>query len=400
MPLKHLARISVSNVDKKSAEGEVPVRLVNYTDVYYGDRISPRMDLMAATATGEQVSAFRVQPGDVLITKDSETAADIGIAAYVEASEDDMVLGYHLALLRPNADAIEGRFLYWAVCSDDARGQLSSGATGVTRFGLRTDAIGSVGLSVPTPAVQRSIAVFLDTETARIDALIAKKRRMIDLLHDRTRSAVDRWMTCKERIPLKRLVRYQEGPGIMAKDFREAGIPLIRVAGVGGKYVTLSGCNYLDADAVRAKWSHFALDEGDYVISASASMGTVSLVDTEAAGAIPYTGLIRFKPATSLVEMEMIRYFLGGADFMRQIDQMRTGTAIQHFGPSHLDQVSIPDLSLADQRASVFQIARVEAQAYALIDRIRHQVALLQERRQALITAAVTGDLAIPGTAA
>lgn len=81
--LKHVADLSVSSVDKKSYSDEVPVRLVNYTDVYYGDRITPELDLMRATASPSEIMTFRLVPGDVVITKDSETADDIGIAAYV-----------------------------------------------------------------------------------------------------------------------------------------------------------------------------------------------------------------------------------------------------------------------------------------------------------------------------
>src|SRR5690606_20804429 len=87
-PLKHLAQVSVSNIDKKSVEGELPVRLVNYTDVYYGDRLTPDLELMEATATPAQVRAFRLQPGDVAITKDSETADDIGVPAYIEGASE------------------------------------------------------------------------------------------------------------------------------------------------------------------------------------------------------------------------------------------------------------------------------------------------------------------------
>ncbi len=243
---------SVSNVDKKSAAGEVPVRLVNYTDVYHGDRITPAMDLMAATATSAQVRAFRVQPGDVLITKDSETADDIGIAAFVEASEDDMVLGYHLALLRPNADAVDGRFLYWALCSDDARGQLSSGATGVTRFGLRTDAIGSVELSAPEPTRQRTIARFLDTETAHLDALITKKRHVIARLDERysaLRSSVvlrgldpvhgtvegafpDSWTVA----PLGVLVMPHRGFDLPSDERQPGAVPVVSSGGISGRH--------------------------------------------------------------------------------------------------------------------------------------------------------------------
>jgi len=49
--LKTIASIQLSNIDKKSVEGQEPVRLCNYVDVYYNDRITPDLELMAATAT-------------------------------------------------------------------------------------------------------------------------------------------------------------------------------------------------------------------------------------------------------------------------------------------------------------------------------------------------------------
>lgn len=81
--LKHVAHVAVSNVDKKSVEGELPVRLCNYTDVYHHDRITERLHFMTATASAEQVRDFRLRPGDVLITKDSETPDDIAVPALV-----------------------------------------------------------------------------------------------------------------------------------------------------------------------------------------------------------------------------------------------------------------------------------------------------------------------------
>jgi len=262
-PLKTLASIVVSNVDKLIVDGQFPVRLVNYTDVYYGDRLSSQLDLMPATATAAQLDRFRLRNGDVLITKDSETADDIGVAAYVEDAADDMVCGYHLALLRPQPQRADGRFLYWAMRSDFIRDQFSTAATGVTRFGLRVDGIASTAVPAPAVAEQRAIAAFLDTETARIDALITKKRRLIELLDERFRTQIDQVIGQGPRIPLKRLVEYREGPGIMAHDFRDDGVPLVRVAGVAGPNVTLKGCNFLDPETVRSRWSHFALREGD-----------------------------------------------------------------------------------------------------------------------------------------
>ncbi|MBK8003908.1 MAG: hypothetical protein IPK12_08155 [Gemmatimonadetes bacterium] len=80
-----MAQIFPSNVDKKSYDGQQPVRLCNYTDVYYNERITADLELMAATATPEQVERFTLRANDVLITKDSETADDIAVAAFVPA---------------------------------------------------------------------------------------------------------------------------------------------------------------------------------------------------------------------------------------------------------------------------------------------------------------------------
>ena len=75
--LKHVCQVFPSNVDKKSYDGESPVKLCNYTDVYYNDKIVGGADFMAATATEEQIARFTLQAGDTIITKDSETANDI-----------------------------------------------------------------------------------------------------------------------------------------------------------------------------------------------------------------------------------------------------------------------------------------------------------------------------------
>lgn len=93
VPLKTTSDFAVSNVDKHSFDDELPVRLCNYTDVYKNDRVSPEMDLMAATATPQEIERFRLEVGDVVITKDSESWNDIAIPAYVEGSADDFVCG-------------------------------------------------------------------------------------------------------------------------------------------------------------------------------------------------------------------------------------------------------------------------------------------------------------------
>src|SRR4051794_11877374 len=91
-----------SNVDKHMVAGQPRVRLCNYVDVYKNDSIVNSLDFMAATATRDQIKRFRIRAGDTLITKDSETADDIGVPAFVEYEADDLICGYHLAIIRPD----------------------------------------------------------------------------------------------------------------------------------------------------------------------------------------------------------------------------------------------------------------------------------------------------------
>ena len=193
--LRFLADIRPSGVDKHSLEGELPVRLCNYVDVYKNDRITDALAFLEATATPAEIERFALRAGDVLITKDSETPDDIAAAALVEPSAAGVVCGYHLALLRPAPGAISGAFLFWAFKAPETLAQCSVRAQGITRFGLSTGAIGDVWLPLPPPAEQRAIAAFLDRECGKIDALVAEQERLIALLKEKRQAVISHAVT-------------------------------------------------------------------------------------------------------------------------------------------------------------------------------------------------------------
>lgn len=180
--LKHVADLAFSSVDKKSVEGQVAVHLCNYTDVYYNDEITADLPFMEATASRDQVRWFGLRAGDVLITKDSETAEDIGVGAFVPETLDGVVCGYHLAVLRPKPERIDPKYLFWSIRSGHMRQQMTAFASGVTRYGLRFGDVGNLQVFVPDLATQRAIARFIDRETARIGGLTERLQRQLTLL--------------------------------------------------------------------------------------------------------------------------------------------------------------------------------------------------------------------------
>ena len=186
--LKSFATVHLSNVDKKSKEGEGAVQLCNYVDVYYNEQINAGIDFMPATSTRAQAHRFSLRSGDVLITKDSETWTDIAIPAVVTQDLPGVLCGYHLAHIR-SGNSCDGAFLSRAFEAIGPRDQYQVSANGITRFGLTGDSIRSSALALPPLPEQRAIAGFLDRETAKIDALVAKKERLIEL-HQEKRSAL------------------------------------------------------------------------------------------------------------------------------------------------------------------------------------------------------------------
>ena len=194
-PLRAVADSMVSNVDKLVSDDETPVRLCNYTDVYHNEFITPDLDLMHASASAQEIERFGVSVGDVLVTKDSESWDDIGVPALVVETADDIVCGYHLALLRPHKHTIHGAFLFRCLQARPVQVQLELAANGVTRFGLPKSGIRDACVPVPPLPRQRAIADYLDRETARLDALVAEKERLLRLLAEKRQALITRTVT-------------------------------------------------------------------------------------------------------------------------------------------------------------------------------------------------------------
>ena len=194
--LKFLATVQPSNVDKKTVEGEEPVILCNYTDVYKNEYIDSRLEFMQASATEAEIRKFKVDIGDVIVTKDSETPDDIAVPACIAEDVEGLICGYHLTQIKPID--LHGRYLFRLFQSKGFNAQFAVAANGVTRFGLPQHAIANAFTPLPPLAEQQAIARFLDFKTAQIDALInamgggsgisgsanEKKKNMVGLLHE------------------------------------------------------------------------------------------------------------------------------------------------------------------------------------------------------------------------
>lgn len=168
--------IRVSNVDKKIHEGKTLVKLCNYMDVYSNHYIRNDIPFQVGSADINELYRFALSFDDVIITKDSETPDDIAVPAVVSEQIDNLVCGYHLAILRPNPVELDGHFFMHKLQLPEVKNYFFQVANGSTRYGLTIGDIENVKVNIPTSlAEQRKIARILST----VDAVIEKTEAAI-----------------------------------------------------------------------------------------------------------------------------------------------------------------------------------------------------------------------------
>ena len=402
MKIRHVARISASNVDKKSAEGEVPVRLCNYLDVYNNERITADLDFMRATASQEQIRQFHLNAGDVLITKDSETPGDIGVPAFVPHDIPGLVCGYHLAIVRPDPSVVDGRYLYWAIKSANTQAQFSAMASGITRFGLRYESIGSVEIPVPPLATQHAIAKFLDGATVSLDQ-VARRRQQIESLE------VDR-MASFAQASIDALNEYERQPlkwaaseitvGIVvtpASWYADHGVRAIRGLNVKPGRIETHELVHLTAEGDQLNHKS-RLHSGDIVVVRSGQAGSAAVVPPELEGA-NCIDLVIVRPGPQL-DSFFLEAILNSPFCRSHIERYSVGSIQSHFNVEAMAQLHIPLPPIDVQRSWVAALGSHALKSHRNRALMRRQIELLQERRRALVNAAVGGQIPIPGLAA
>ena len=189
--LCELASVDISSVDKKSKEGEKPVRLCNFTDVYKNWAITRYhySSLMEATAKDRDIDKFSLRKGQVAITKDSETRDDIGIPTYIADDFEDVVLGYHCALITPNEN-LDGNYLNAYLNSKMAKKYFEGYASGSgQRYTLTLDSINEIQIWAPDIDSQRELVKILSD----LDKKIALNTRMNAELEAMAKQLYDYW---------------------------------------------------------------------------------------------------------------------------------------------------------------------------------------------------------------
>ena len=419
--LRTIAEMRVSNVDKHSRTGEQPVRLCNYVDVYTADRIRTGMPLMAATAASEEIERFRLRPGDVLITKDSEAWDDIGVPALVEGATDDTVCGYHLALLRPLSDCVSGGFLFRAVQSSAVAYQFRVRANGVTRYGLTHNGIKSTWLPVPPSAEQAAIVRFLDHADRRIRRYIRAKEKLIALLEEQKQVLIDRAVsrgvdagaTLRSTgilwfpevpahwgvLPLRRLIaRSVDGPH-HSPVYLDEGIPFLSARNIRVDRWSLKDVKFISRSDYDTFCRRVRPEVGDVLYTKGGTTGVARVVDLDYPFQV-WVHVAVLKPRPDRVIPRYLATALNAARCYEQSQLLTRGATNQDLGLGRMKDIVLPVPPLVDQSRIIEHVVAVENHVGRAIRATSREIELQREYRTRLVADVITGKLDVREAAA
>ena len=190
--LGDITTVEISGVDKKMKDGEKEIRLCNFVDVYYNWAITAAQydSFMLATARSNEISKFQLKKGQVALTKDSETRDDIGIPTYIADDFDDVILGYHCALITPNKDILDGRYLNALLQTDYAKKYFACNASGSgQRYALSIEALNSF----PVPVIPLQEQKQIGETFSALDKKIELNRAINQNLEAMAKQLYDYW---------------------------------------------------------------------------------------------------------------------------------------------------------------------------------------------------------------
>jgi type I restriction enzyme S subunit len=345
------------------------------------------------------------------------TRAPIG---YVAIATTPLCTNQGCKCLVPRGD-VSTRFFYYQLVA--AQKELVSQGQGSTFSELATTKLGAISLLLPPRREQDGIAAALDRETARIDALIAKKERLIDLLEARlggltaraVTQGIDDGMATKPSelawlgpIPdVWTVVKLKRACSLLRDGTHQpparvaSGFPLLSVRNViDGRLSRLPDDSMITEEDFRDLERSFSIRTGDVLLAiVGATLGKVAVVEVME----PFTiqrSLALLRPRSEMLSPGFLALLLRSSP-MQDLLWRSVGYSAQpgiYLGT--LGEIGVPLPPIAEQGRIVEFLVRETESTDRLVTRIRTAIALLREYRTALISAAVTGQIDVSAEAA
>lgn len=387
-------------VDERRNDRDLPLLSVSQVR-----GIVPRSELTSDEPRADDLSNYKVcRPGDIVVNRMSAYQGALGRTDHFGIVSPDYIV------MRP-VRGVDGRWLHhvmrssWFVAEMAARirGIGSIGTGNVRTPRVSAEEIGDIRVSLPAPHSQREIADFLDTETARIDALIAKKRLLLVSVREYldVKREYTVWDNVARTIPLMHLTALGRpimyGIVLPGPDVPD-GIPIVKGGDVAANRLHPSRLCRTTAE-IEAPYARARLRATDLVFAIRGGIGDVAVVPPDIEGANITQDVARIAPAPD-VDPLWLMSVLRTRSVRAQVEQRTTGATVRGLNIWDLKRLQVPWSGIDRQHRDLEALNPAIRCHDAVVSRLTRQINLLYEHRQALITAAVTGEMEVPGVAA
>ncbi|MGQ4613299.1 restriction endonuclease subunit S [Acinetobacter junii] len=343
--------------------------------------------------------------GDVLFT----TEAPLGEVAQID--NVNIALAQRIIKFRGKKDILDNTYLKYFILSQEFQDSLMTFATGSTALGIKAERIGYLQQCIPPIHEQTQIANFLDHETAKIDHLIEKQHQLIELLKEKHQAVISHAVTkgLDPNVPMKdsgvewlgkvpehwvvksyRLASriYRGKFGHRPRNdpaFYDGDYPFIQTGDVAraGKYIT----SYSQTLNEKGKEVSQLFPKGTLMMAIAANIGDIAILGFEAYAPDSVVG---FKPNND-IDLEFLRYSFIAA--LPALEQTSTQSTQANLNVERIGAVKGTFPSLQEQCEIVGYLDNLLEQYRNLVKIAENAISLMQERRTALISAAVTGKI-------
>lgn len=355
-----------------------------------------------------------VRDGDTIV---STVRTYLRAIAPIRDADGSLIVSTGFAVVRPRK--LDSGFLSYALRAPSFVETIVSRSTGVSYPAINASEVGNIGVTLPPLDEQKAIAAFLDRETARIDALIEKKRRQIELLQEKRSALISHAITkgLNPNAPMR-----ESGVEWLGKVPKHWDVKRLRQItprlSVG---LVINPSTYVDDNGeipfffgsdvrefallpVKArrithesseKISGSRLHAGDIVTVRVGAPGVSAVVPADLDGANCASMMITRR--SSAFDSRWLCYVFNSGWGRFQVDRVAYGAAQKQFNISHAREFVYPVPPLHEQRAMSEFLDHEYWRHDALIAKVEQSLAVLREHRTALISAAVTGRIDVRG---
>jgi type I restriction enzyme S subunit len=371
-------------------------------------------DVKAMDFNPSEQMAFRLRPGDVLVSEGAGSLAAVGASAVFNGEIEGVICFQNTLLRLRSREGTDSRYLMWWARHAHGSGLFASIAAGANIYHLGAENVRVLPVRTPDSRSQRAIADHLDSECSRIDRLLEAKRRMLTLLDDRLRTVVGAAMTGTlpqtrphfadvDTRPLRvfanvdlgraRTPESAEGPTM---------VPYLRAANVKNGRLELD--SVLEMNFTKTEQHKYALRPGDVLVTEGAgslaAVGANAVWNGEVGGVVCFQNHVLRIRATKRSDPRFIAWWARHAYESGLFASLATGAQILNLGAENVRRLPVRIPPLDAQRSIAELLDRSVGAIEVAKNQLQRQVDLVEQHRALLVTAAITGALETPGVTA